>query len=140
MSEPCVRIVRNLLRAPLALGYWLGVGQTRAIEKGGDIIFLCHGTPRRSAATLERQLRYVRRVFTLVRLAERATSICAERLSGRRRRAAIVFDDDLIDRDATDYRAVDLMRRCSEAMAGGHVVQIAIPGDALIRGLAGDES
>jgi hypothetical protein len=54
--------------------------------------------------------------------------------------AAIVFDDDLIDRDATDYRAVDLMRRCSEAMADGHVVQIAIPGDALIRGLAGEPS
>lgn len=95
MSGPYMRIMRNLLRAPRAVGYWLGVGQTRALEKGEDIIFLCHGTPRRSAARLERQLRYVRRVFTLVPLAELAASIGAARLPGRRRRAAIVFDDGL---------------------------------------------
>jgi peptidoglycan/xylan/chitin deacetylase (PgdA/CDA1 family) len=71
------------------------VEQTRALEKGEDIIFLCHGTPRRSAARLERQLRYLRRVFTLVPLAEVAASIGAAQLPGRRRRAAIVFDDGL---------------------------------------------
>ena len=95
MSEPCVRIVRNLLRAPLALGYWLGVGQTRALATGNDIIFLCHGTPPRSAAWLERQLRYLRSVFTFVSLAELAASFGAARLPGRQRRAAIVFDDGL---------------------------------------------
>src|SRR5687767_9436601 len=95
MSEPYMRIARNLLRAPRAIGYWLGVGQTRALEKGADIIFLCHGTPRRSAARLERQLRYLRRVFTFVPLAELAASIGAARLRGRRRRAGMVFDDGL---------------------------------------------
>jgi peptidoglycan/xylan/chitin deacetylase (PgdA/CDA1 family) len=103
MSEPYMRIVRNLLRAPRAVGYWLGVGQTRALEKGADIIFLCHGTPRRSAAWLERQLRYLRRVFTLVPLAELAASIGAARLPGRRRRAAIVFDDGLLSNVRVAY-------------------------------------
>src|SRR5438105_930882 len=90
-----MRIVRNLVRAPRAVGYWLGVGQKRALEKGEDIIFLCHGTPRRSAAWLERHLRYLRRVFTFEPLAELAASIGAARLPGRRRRAAMVFDDGL---------------------------------------------
>jgi peptidoglycan/xylan/chitin deacetylase (PgdA/CDA1 family) len=90
-----MRIVRNLLRTPLALGYWLGVGQTRALATGSDIIFLCHGTPPRSAAWLERQLRYLRSVFTFVSLAELAASFGAARLPGRPRRATIVFDDGL---------------------------------------------
>jgi peptidoglycan/xylan/chitin deacetylase (PgdA/CDA1 family) len=83
------------MRAPRAVGYWLGVGQTRALGNGEDLIFLCHGTPRRSAAWLERQLRYLRRVFTLAPLADLAGSIGAARLSSRRRRAAVVFDDGL---------------------------------------------
>ena len=95
MSEPCMRIVRNLLRAPLALGYWLGVGQTRALATGEDVIFLCHGTPRCRARWLERQLRYLRSVFTFVPLAELAASFGAARLPGRQRRATIVFDDGL---------------------------------------------
>ena len=37
MSEPYMRILRNLLRVPRAVGYWLGVGQTRALEKGEDL-------------------------------------------------------------------------------------------------------
>jgi peptidoglycan/xylan/chitin deacetylase (PgdA/CDA1 family) len=90
-----MRIVRNLLRAPRALGYWLGVGQTRAFAAGEDIIFLCHGTPRRSAPWLERQLRYLRSVFTFVPLAELAASFGAARLPGRRRRATLVLDDGL---------------------------------------------
>jgi len=90
-----MRIVRNLLRAPLALGYWLGVGQTRALATGEDSIFLCHGTPPRSAAWLERHLRYLRSVFTFVPLAELAASFGAARPAGRPRRAAIVFDDGL---------------------------------------------
>jgi peptidoglycan/xylan/chitin deacetylase (PgdA/CDA1 family) len=75
--------------------YWLGAGQTRAMEEGEDAIFLCHGTPHRSAARLERQLRYLRRVFTLVPLAELAAPISAECAPARRRRAAITFDDGL---------------------------------------------
>lgn len=86
---------RTWVRAPQALGYWLGLGQTRAFERGADIIFLRHGTPRGTATLLERQLRYLRRVFTLVPLSEVAASIGAARSPGRRRRAAIVFDDGL---------------------------------------------
>ncbi len=87
--------VRNLLRAPRAVGYWLCVGQTRALENGEDTIFLCHGTPGRRAAWLERHLRYLRRVFNFVPLAELAASIGAARHPARPRRAAMVFDDGL---------------------------------------------
>jgi peptidoglycan/xylan/chitin deacetylase (PgdA/CDA1 family) len=90
-----MRVVRSLLRAPSAALYWLGLGQTRAMKEGGDVIFLCHGTPHRSAARLERQLRYLRRAFRLVPFAEIAASAGAPRAADRRRRAAIVFDDGL---------------------------------------------
>jgi peptidoglycan/xylan/chitin deacetylase (PgdA/CDA1 family) len=84
-----------LLRPPPAVMYWLGVGQTRAMEQGENAILLCHGTPLRSAAPLERQLRYLRRVFTLVPFAEPAASTGAARAPARRRQAAIIFDDGL---------------------------------------------
>jgi hypothetical protein len=90
-----MRIARMLLRAPPAVMYWLGVGQTRAMEQGENAILLCHGTPLRSAAALERQLRYLRRVFTLVPFAELAASTGAARAPARRRQAAIIFDDGL---------------------------------------------
>jgi peptidoglycan/xylan/chitin deacetylase (PgdA/CDA1 family) len=90
-----MRIVRMLLRAPPAVMYWLGVGQTRAMQEGEDAIFICHGTPLRSAAPLERQLRYLRRVFTLVPFAELAASTSAARAPARRRQATIIFDDGL---------------------------------------------
>ncbi len=89
-----MRIVRMLLRAPPAVMYWLGVGQTRAMEQGENAILLCHGTPLRSAAPFERQLRYLRRVFNLVPFAELAASTGAARAPARRR-AAIMFDDGL---------------------------------------------
>lgn len=87
--------IRKLVRAPRAVAYWMGVGQTRAFEQGDDMVFLRHGTPGRSAALLERQLRYLRRVFTFVTLREFAASIGSARFPGRRRRAAMVFDDGL---------------------------------------------
>jgi peptidoglycan/xylan/chitin deacetylase (PgdA/CDA1 family) len=90
-----MRIVRKLLRAPPAVMYWLGVGQTRAMEEGEDTIFLCHGTPLRSAAALERQLRYLRRVFNIVPFAQLAASTGAGRAPARRRQATIIFDDGL---------------------------------------------
>jgi peptidoglycan/xylan/chitin deacetylase (PgdA/CDA1 family) len=85
--------VQTLLRAPLAAAYWLGAAQNRAAESGEDMIFLCHGTPRRLAARLERQLRYLRRAFDIVPLADLAASLGAPRKG--RRRAAITFDDGL---------------------------------------------
>lgn len=90
-----MRIVRNMLKAPRAVGYWLGVGQRSTVESGDDIIFLCHGTPAATAARLERQLRYLRRVFTIVPLAEFAAAMNVVRNPGERRRMAIIFDDGL---------------------------------------------
>src|SRR5688500_8169095 len=87
--------LQRMLRAPQAAGYWLGVGQKRMAEDGGDVIFLGHGTPRRMAGWLERQLRYLRRAFTIVPLAAMAASLGAPRKPGQGRRAAIVFDDGL---------------------------------------------
>lgn len=87
--------VRSMLRAPWAVGYWLGVGQRQTVEQGDDLVFLCHGTPRSMAARLERQLRYLRRVFTIVTLAAFAASISQPPTPGRPRRASIIFDDGL---------------------------------------------
>jgi peptidoglycan/xylan/chitin deacetylase (PgdA/CDA1 family) len=87
--------VRNMLRAPLAVAYWLGAGQRRAVENGDDVVYLCHGTPRRLITGLERRLRYLRRAFAIVPLAAVAASLGAPRTPGRRRRAAITFDDGL---------------------------------------------
>jgi peptidoglycan/xylan/chitin deacetylase (PgdA/CDA1 family) len=84
-----------LMRAPLAIAYWLGVGARRTGENGDDIIFLYHGTPRRVANQLERQLRYLQRLFRLVPLAAIAGSLGGCRPAGRRRQAAIIFDDGL---------------------------------------------
>jgi peptidoglycan/xylan/chitin deacetylase (PgdA/CDA1 family) len=87
--------MRSMLRAPQAFGYWLGLGSRRHAANGEDVIFLCHGTPRAAAARLERQLRYLRRAFTIVPLVEFAASMAAPRVAGERRRAAIMFDDGL---------------------------------------------
>lgn len=87
--------VRYMLRAPRAVGYWLGVGHRRMVEDGADVIFLCHGTPPRTADRLERQLRYLRRAFRIVPLAALAASIGAPRKPGSKPRAVITFDDGL---------------------------------------------
>lgn len=84
-----------VMRAPLAMAYWLGVGARRTGVNGDDIIFLHHGTPRCVANELERQLRYLQRLFRLVPLAAIAASLGGCRPAGRRRQAAIVFDDGL---------------------------------------------
>jgi peptidoglycan/xylan/chitin deacetylase (PgdA/CDA1 family) len=87
--------VRNMLRAPLAVAYWLGAGQGKMAKNGDDVIVLCHGTAPRVAAELARQLRYLRRAFRIVPLAAFAASIEAPRQPGRPRQAAIIFDDGL---------------------------------------------
>lgn len=87
--------MRGILRAPQAIGYWLGVGQRHMVKNGADIIFLCHGTPRRAAGWLERQLRYLRRAFTIVPLTAFVSSIGVPRKTDRARQAAIIFDDGL---------------------------------------------
>ena len=87
--------IQGIVRASWAVRYWLGVGQRQTVERGDDLVFLCHGTPRSMAARLERQLRYLRRVFTIVPMAAFAASISQPAQAGRTRRAAIVFDDGL---------------------------------------------
>jgi peptidoglycan/xylan/chitin deacetylase (PgdA/CDA1 family) len=94
-NEVYMPSVRSMLRAPAAVAYWLGAGQRKTVEDGDDIIFLCHGTPRRIAGRLERQLRYLRRVLTIVPLAAFATSLRGHRTPGGPRQAAIIFDDGL---------------------------------------------
>jgi peptidoglycan/xylan/chitin deacetylase (PgdA/CDA1 family) len=95
--------VRGMLRAPLAVAYWLGVAGSKAGENGDDTIFLYHGTPRHVAAQLERQLRYLQRVFTIVPLAAIAASVTELRPRERRRRAALIFDDGLRSNVAVAY-------------------------------------
>lgn len=51
--------------------------------------------------------------------------------------AATVYDHDLLDMDATDYRVVALCRRCSEALADGRLLAITITERSLIETLAG---
>jgi peptidoglycan/xylan/chitin deacetylase (PgdA/CDA1 family) len=84
-----------LMQAPLAMAYCLGVGAKRTSENGDDIIFLYHGTPRRVANQLERQLRYLQRLFRFVPLAAIAASLSSGRPAGQRRQAAIIFEDGL---------------------------------------------
>jgi peptidoglycan/xylan/chitin deacetylase (PgdA/CDA1 family) len=92
-----------MLRAPRAVAYWAGVGQRRMADEGQDVIFLAHGTPRRMAGLLERQLRYLRRAFTIMPLAAFAASIGAPRKPGQGRRAAVIFDDGLRSNVAVAY-------------------------------------
>ena len=58
-------MLRKLRSAPAALAAWLGLGRQR-----GARILMYHGTPRRDAAWLERQLAWLRRCFRVVRLEE----------------------------------------------------------------------
>src|SRR5262245_5253266 len=87
--------VRGMLRAPLAIAYWLGIGQGQIGESLKAVIFLLHPTPRRAASRLERQLLYLRHAFTIVPLAEFAASIGAIGKAGRKRKAAFILDDGL---------------------------------------------
>ena len=87
--------LRTIWRAPLAVAYWLGAMGSKAFDEGGDIVFLGHGTPRPHARGLELQLRYLQRLFQLVPFGTIATSATDGARTGRKRRAAIVFDDGL---------------------------------------------
>ena len=93
-----------VMQAPLAMAYWLGVGAKRVGENGDDIIFLYHGTPRRVANQLERQLRYLQRIFRFVPLAAIPASLGSFRpAAGRRRQAALIFEDGLRSNIAVAY-------------------------------------
>jgi len=85
---------RALLRAPLAVAYWLGATSKNG-ETGNDVVFRYHGTPRHLAAQLRMQLRYLRRVFTFVPLDTIIASLGEAKRPGQPRQAAIIFDDGL---------------------------------------------
>ena len=80
-------------RGPLAVAYWLGAIGSKAFHTGGDIVFLCHGTPQRIAGRLELQLRYLRRSFAVVPFETIAASAADSPRPRQGRRAAIIFDD-----------------------------------------------
>jgi peptidoglycan/xylan/chitin deacetylase (PgdA/CDA1 family) len=81
----------TLRSAPVALANWIGAA--RREETPSACILLYHGTPRRDAAALERQLRWVKRRFSIVPL----RSIVAAAANGGTlsRKVAITFDDGL---------------------------------------------
>jgi peptidoglycan/xylan/chitin deacetylase (PgdA/CDA1 family) len=78
-----------LCAAPIALANWVGFGRD---EKPCARALLFHGTPRREAATLERQLRWLRRRFDIVPLHALARAAAAGEVG---RKLALTFDDGL---------------------------------------------
>ena len=83
--------VSALRAAPVALANWIGIagGETRQ----GARILLFHGTPRSEAAALERQLRWLKRRFSIVPL---RSLVAAVRNGGAMdRKVALTFDDGL---------------------------------------------
>ncbi len=79
---------------PLAVGYWSGIAGAHLRSNGYPRILSFHGTPRRLARQLERQLRYLRRQFEIVSLDELVSALARggpvpERL------VALTFDDGL---------------------------------------------
>lgn len=81
----------TLRSAPVALANWIGAA--RREETPSACILLYHGTPRRDAAALERQLRWLKRRFSIVPL----RSIVAAAANGGTlsRKVALTFDDGL---------------------------------------------
>lgn len=82
------------LRLPAAAGYVLGVIGAAERNDGRARILMLHGTPRRRAQQLELALRYLKRHFDVVPLAQIALD--AARGDVRfRRQVALTFDDGL---------------------------------------------
>jgi peptidoglycan/xylan/chitin deacetylase (PgdA/CDA1 family) len=82
----------TLRSAPLALAYWLGAAGSN--EGPTARILMFHGTPRRGAGALERQLRWLKRRFQIVPL--RSLVAAAANADGALgRKMALTFDDGL---------------------------------------------
>ena len=86
--------LKSLLRVPRAAAYYLGTAGASERNDGRARILMFHGTPRESAATLERILRYVQRHFDVVPLAQVARDAAAGDVRFRRQ-VALTFDDGL---------------------------------------------
>jgi peptidoglycan/xylan/chitin deacetylase (PgdA/CDA1 family) len=81
----------TLCSAPVALAHWIGAA--RREETPSASILLYHGTPRRDAAALERQLRWLKRRFSIVPL--RSIVAAAGNGGALSRKVALTFDDGL---------------------------------------------
>jgi len=81
----------TLCSAPVALANWIGAA--RREETPSASILLYHGTPRRDAAALERQLRWLKRRFSIVPL--RSIVAAAGNGGALSRKVALTFDDGL---------------------------------------------
>lgn len=82
----------TLRAAPLAFAHWLGVAGRNDVPMARIVLF--HGTPRSNAASLERQLRWIKQRFHVVPL----RSLIAAAANGDAalgRKVALTFDDGL---------------------------------------------
>lgn len=87
-----IHLLARLMAVPLALLYWSGIARGAGLR--GARILVIHGTPRRHAPALLRQLRYIRREFRVVSL-----PLLVERLEDPEASVdgmvALTFDDGL---------------------------------------------
>jgi peptidoglycan/xylan/chitin deacetylase (PgdA/CDA1 family) len=81
----------SLRSVPIALAYWLGTAGADEAPRSRIVLF--HGTPRRDAGILERQLRWLKRRFDIVPLRSLVAAAAAGEPLGRR--VALTFDDGL---------------------------------------------
>jgi peptidoglycan/xylan/chitin deacetylase (PgdA/CDA1 family) len=88
---PSMSTLRSLRAIPRALANWAGI--TGRDERPVARILLFHGTPRRDAAALERELRWLKRRFQIVPL--RAIVAVAANGGTLGAKVALTFDDGL---------------------------------------------
>jgi peptidoglycan/xylan/chitin deacetylase (PgdA/CDA1 family) len=84
---------------PIALANWMGIAG--GDDKPSARILLYHGTPRRDAAMLERQLRWLKSRFNIVPLRSIAAALNGGAALGRK--LALTFDDGLRNNFAIAY-------------------------------------
>jgi peptidoglycan/xylan/chitin deacetylase (PgdA/CDA1 family) len=80
--------------APRALAYWSGIGGADQRLENAARVLCFHGTPRHHARGLERELRYLKRQFTIVSLQELVARMQA-RSASIAGLLALTFDDGL---------------------------------------------
>lgn len=88
-----IHLLARMRAVPFALLCWTGIARSVAAVRGARILTV-HGTPRRQAAELQRQLQYIRREFRVVPL-----PLLVERLEDPKANVddmvALTFDDGL---------------------------------------------
>lgn len=92
----------TLHSAPRALAYWSGIAGRDQRREAVARILCFHGTPRHRAAELERQLRYLKRQFTIVALSDLVAGM-HDRGSSIGGLVAVTFDDGLRNNVSVAY-------------------------------------